>query len=197
MSSFHDVLLPDSLAYGVKFGPAYKTTVVTTESGAEQRIGHWARARRQGTITFDPNPTQAAALLAFFLARHGRLFGFRFSDVNDRTATAEVLVNTGGTSLSLQKTYTSGGISVVRAITKPSRTWPFLLYKNGALMTTGYTLDVTTGVVTLGQEAPGAAFSWSGQFDTPIRFDTDIMDTTRETMTSLTWTGIPIIELLS
>lgn len=197
MSSFHEVLLPDSLAYGVKFGPAYKTTVVTTESGAEQRIGHWARARRQGTIAFDPNPTQGAALLAFFLARHGRLFGFRFSDVNDRTATAEPLVNAGGTSLALQKTYTSGGVSVVRAITKPSQAGPFSLYKNGVRMTTGYALDVTTGVVTLAQSAVGAAFSWSGQFDTPVRFDTDLMDTTRETLTSLTWTGIPIIELMS
>jgi len=196
MSAFDNVLLPDRLAYGVKFGPAFSTTVVTTASGGEQRIGQWGRARRKGVVGFDLKPAEADALIAFFLARQGRLRGFRFSDVNDRAAASEPLVNPGGTSLQLIKTYRSGGISVVRTLTKPSATSPFTLYKNGVAMVGGYALDTATGLVTLTAAAPGAAFAWTGMFDTPARFDTDEMDLTHDTFGSRGWSGIPIIELL-
>ena len=197
MASFHEVVLPDTLAYGAKFGPSFKTTIVKTESGAEQRLGHWGRARRMGTVGFSiQGKAQMDALYAFFLARMGCLCGFRYSDQNDRVAVLEPLVNLGGTLLQLQKTYSSGGVSSVRLITKPSLTTPAALYKDGAAMTGGYTVDTTTGIVTLSAAAPASAFTWSGQFDTPVRFDTDSMEMTRDSFDSRSWSGIPIIELL-
>ena len=198
MPSFHEVLLPDFLAYGAKFGPSFKTTIVKPESGYEQRIGHWARARRVGNVGYEMRSADKMAVLyAFFLARMGCLYGFRLSDQNDRDALLAPVLNGGGTTLQLQKSYTSGGVTVVRTITKPSLTGPFALYKDGALMATGYTLDVTTGIVTLTSAAPGHVFTWSGRFDTPVRFDTDTMEMTRDSFDSRSWSGIPIIKLLS
>ncbi len=195
---FHEILLPDELAYGAEFGPEYKTTKVQTGSGGEQRIVQWPRARRRGTVGYKiRSRDQINALRAFYLARFGDAIGFRFSDNADRDVANEPLVNTGGTMLQLQKADTDGaGFASVRTIRKPSLTGPFTLYKDGAAMMGGYALDVTTGIITLASAAPGSVFTWSGRFDVPVRFDGDWMNGKRDDFDVHSWEGIAIVELL-
>lgn len=195
---FHEILLQDALAYGADFGPGFKTTIVDTGAGGEQRIAQWARPRRRGTIGYKiRSRDQINALRAFYLARRGMACGFRFSDNSDRDVVNEPLANTGGLTLQLQKAdVDAAGFATVRTITKPSLAGPFVLYKDGAAMAGGYALDKTTGQIALAASAPGSAFTWSGRFDVPVRFDADWMNPTRDDFDVHSWTGIAIVELL-
>lgn len=201
MAAFDEVQLDPWICQAAAGGPQYQTVVITTASGAEQRVGMWA----QGRLKWDlqnavKNPTQMALLVAFFRARGGRLRGFRFKDWSDYQATAEALVNPyPATTTQLQKTYLNGGASEIRKIVKPVA-GSVTIYENGSPLTAGthYTLDTTTGIVTFLGAKPvnGAAYTWTGQFDVPVRFDTDQMQVSVDTGTSYVWNSIPVLEIL-
>lgn len=194
--AFDEVRLDNQIAEGAIGGPGYNTVVVTTAAGSEQRIPLQSVGRLRWEISSGlKNPTQFALLIAFFRARQGKTRGFRYMDWSDYTATLEPIVNPGGTTLQLIKTYSDTANSEVRKIVKPVAAG-FQLYKNAVLMGSGYTLDATTGIVTLSLSAAGAAFTWSGTFDTPVRFDTDQMRFTNDAALIRVWDQIPIVELL-
>jgi uncharacterized protein (TIGR02217 family) len=108
------------------------------------------------------------ALVGFFRARQGRAQGFRFKDWADYRASHTPVVTNGVTTQGLlgdgsasgsqfyhlNKLYDSGGVSELRKISKPVP-GTVEIYKNGTLITTGFTIDHTIG------------------FDVPVRFDAD------------------------
>ena len=82
--SFHDVSLPLRLAFGSTGGVERRTEVVTLASGHERRSTPWAHGRRRWLIGGGVRSLEdASALIEFFEARRGRLFGFRFRDFAD------------------------------------------------------------------------------------------------------------------
>ena len=116
----------------------------------------------------------------FFYAMKGRLHGFRFKDFTDYKDNSGGRLGSGsgdGTTKIFQmvKRYTTGAQSIDRQIKKPVSA-TIQIFVNGVLktLTTDYTIDSTTGIVTF-VTAPGAGLSvtWTGQFDVPVRFDTD------------------------
>jgi uncharacterized protein (TIGR02217 family) len=124
-------------------------------------------------------------IVAFFHARNGRARGFRFKDWADYKAPAALTNGTQGLMspatgdganaiFQLQKSYSSGGQTYLRKITKPIAVG-LLAYKNG--VSAAYTLDTATGLLTF-TSAPGAGVvvTWDGQFDVPARFDIDKLD---------------------
>jgi uncharacterized protein (TIGR02217 family) len=73
MALFDDVQFPTDISQGAQGGPSYNTVVVVTSSGFEQRIGTWGVGRLRWDVSHGlKNPTQMAALVAFFRARGGR-----------------------------------------------------------------------------------------------------------------------------
>jgi uncharacterized protein (TIGR02217 family) len=81
MTSFHEVRFPDNIAYGATDGPGFVTTVVATGSGHEKRNVDWSEARgRCDVASGRKKQTQIDELLAFFRARRGKAYGFRFKD---------------------------------------------------------------------------------------------------------------------
>lgn len=195
-SVFDEILFPLGISYGSQGGPEYRTAVVPAASGYEQRQGAWANGR----LTWDVSkglqkPEQVTQLIAFFRARKGRLRAFRFRDPLDNKATNEALPNTGGTVLQLQKVYLSGPIAEVRCIQKPSP-GTVTLTLNGANWPApgNWALDTTTGLVTLAQAQPGAVIAWSGVFDMPARFDTDMMNLRADDLYAA-WESIKVVEV--
>src|SRR5690348_570952 len=84
MTAFHEVRLPARLAFGSTGGVERRTEVVTLASGFERRSTPWAHGRRRYLIGAGVRSLDdAAALVAFFEARRGRLHGFRFKDFAD------------------------------------------------------------------------------------------------------------------
>ena len=122
MTSFHEVRFPDNIAYGATGGPEFATTVVATGSGHEKRNVNWAEARGRWDVASGlKKQAQIDELIAFFRARRGKAYGFRFKDWTDYRATGQLL-GTGDdaqTQFQLVKHYPSGSVIEVRTITKP------------------------------------------------------------------------------
>ncbi|MFN3727527.1 MAG: DUF2460 domain-containing protein [Allosphingosinicella sp.] len=198
MSGFHEVVFPPDISYGASGGPGYSTTVVTTVSGHERRNANWAAARGKWNVAHGlKKREQVAALIAFFRARKGRAYGFRFKDWTDYQAFAQVLGVGDGANKTFQlvKHYASGGEIDTRLIAKPV-TGTVKIYRDGVEAVTGWTVNTATGLVTF-TTAPtsGVQVTADFEFDVPVRFDSDQMDITIETYQLGSWGQIPVLEI--
>jgi uncharacterized protein (TIGR02217 family) len=198
VSGFHDVQFPPDISYGASGGPGYSTSVITVSSGHERRNSNWQAARGRWNVAHGlKKREQVAQLIAFFRARRGRAYGFRFKDWTDFQGLAQV-IGTGNGSLKtfqLVKNYASGGIIESRIITKPVA-GSVKIYRNGVLVTSGVSVDAATGVVTFTTApANGVIVTADYEFDVPARFDSDQMDITIETYALGSWGQIPVIEI--
>jgi uncharacterized protein (TIGR02217 family) len=198
MTGFHEVRFPDNIAYGATGGPEFATTVVVTGAGHEQRNVNWAEARGRWDVASGlKNQQQLDELIAFFRARKGRAYGFRFKDWTDCKGTGQLLGTGDGaqTQFQLVKRYPSGSIVEVRTVTKPVA-GTVRIYLNAVEQLFGWSVDVTTGIVTFSTApAAGVQVTADFEFDVPVRFDTDHMAVTIETFRLHRWQQIPIVEL--
>lgn len=177
MAFYESPRFPEQIAFGAVGGPEFKTNVVTVESGREKRDAVWAYPRHSWDVS-PPARLQAQyeALRAHFMSVDGRAHGFRFKDWSDYEATVAqgFVAGLTGTTFQLVKRYVSGAQSKTRRIRKPIASG-FSLYDTAVLLTptTDYTLDTTTGIVTTATTRTAANLTWAGQFDVPMRYDTD------------------------
>jgi len=196
--SFSDICFPESIAYGSSGGPAFSTDIVTTESGHERRNSNWRVARARYNVAHGVKTNiQMEELIAFFRARKGRAYGFRFKDWSDYAATSEQLgIGDGSTTIfKLVKHYASGNDTHMRRITRPKPD-NFTLYINEVVQASGYSLDSTSGIVTF-DTAPAISdiITADFEFDVPVRFDTDSMDASLDAYGIHSWNNIPLIEI--
>src|ERR1700749_648324 len=156
--NFHEIRFPTAIAFHSTGGPERKTEIVTVGSGFEERNAVWANSRRRydvgsGVKTLD----DLSSVIAFFEARLGRLYGFRFKDFADfkscapgaAVTPADQSVGTGdGTTTAFQliKTYASGPANWIRRIAKPVD-GTVRVAVAGVEQTTGITIDPTTGLI--------------------------------------------------
>lgn len=147
MTGFHEIRFPDNIAYGATGGPEFATTVVVTGAGHEQRNVNWADARGRWDVgTGLKTQAQLDALIAFFRARKGKAYGFRFKDWTDFKATGQ-LIGTGNDATSdfqLFKRYPSGSTEETRTISKPVA-GTVRIYLDGVEQLANWSVDVTTG----------------------------------------------------
>lgn len=206
--AFHEVRLPARLAFGSTGGVERRTEVVTLASGFERRSTPWAAGRRRYLIGANLRSLDdMAALTAFFEARRGRLYGFRFRDFADFkscapgavvTAVDQALGEGDGASsvFALVKRYGEAESAAARPIAKPVEGTVQVAVDGVVLESEAFTVDVTTGQVTLA-EAPeaGAAVTAGFEFDTPVRFDTDRIEVTLESFAAGRMAAAPLIEV--
>jgi len=196
--SFVEAQFPADISYGSSGGPEYSTDVVMTYGGHEQRNINWSQARARFNVAHGvKTKAQLDALIAFFRARKGRAIGFRFKDWTDYKASGQMLGTGNGalTQFQLVKTYASGATEELRIITKPVN-GTIKIYLNGALQSTGYTVNFTTGLVIFNSApANGAVVTVDYEFDVPVRFDTDRLSATLDAYGVHSWLDIPLIEV--
>ena len=202
--AFHELRLPARLAFGSTGGVERRTDVVTLGSGYERRSSPWAMGRRRYLIGANlKSLTDMAELTAFFEARRGRLYGFRFRDFADFASCApgETIAATDqvlgqgdgvGTTFQLSKAYGD----VIRPIAKPVDGSVRVAVGGVTVATGGFSVDTTTGVVTL-SAPPGAGVTVSAGFlfDTPVRFDADRLEVTLESFGAGRMAAVPLIEV--
>lgn len=207
MQFLEDPRFPDSISEDAEGGPGFSTQLVTTASGKESRNMLWIHARCAYDVGLMLKPTpQYRLLLAFFRVVGGRAIGFRFKDWSDFDCTqAEgLLVRIGVTNTyQMQKRYAAGTYARDRLIQKPVvgtvKIWK-LVAAVWTEQTSGFTIDTTTGIVTFDSDVSVDTLAWSGEFDVPVRFDTDTLPAVIRTRTSDTellmdWPSIPLIEI--
>lgn len=188
--AFHEVRFPVDYAGGTSGGPMYSTRLVVVDSGAEQRVQMWSRGRLTFDIGYTANPADFDVIIAFFRARKGRAFGFRFKDWSDYKATAAPLGN--ATAGQLTKTYSDAGGNEVRKITKPVA--GTVVFRDATNTVVAGTADPLTGLYTISAGTP--PFTWTGEFDVPVRFDIDKLVYTQEGVGSRSLQSLPIVEIL-
>ena len=200
--SFHEVRLPARLAFGSTGGVERRTEVVTLASGFERRSTPWAHGRRRYLIGAGVRSLDdAAALVAFFEGRRGRLYGFRFRDFTDFKSCAP----SGGVSPADQPLGVGDGEAVTFALVKTYADLARPIAKpvagtvrvavDGA-ETSAFTVDATTGLVTFASPpGVGAALTAGFEFDVPVRFDADRIDVTLESFEAGRIVAVPLIEL--
>ena len=204
--AFHEVRLPARLAFGSTGGVERRTEVVTLGSGFERRSTPWADGRRRYLIGANLRSLDdMAALTAFFEARRGRLYGFRFRDFADfkscapgaaPSATDQTLGEGDGarTTFALAKRYGDGSEAWSRRIAKPVADTVRVAVDGAPI--TRFVVDATTGVVTLEDAAPvGSAVTAGFEFDTPVRFDADRIEVTLEGFDAGRVAAVPLIEV--
>lgn len=193
---------PEQISYGSRGGPSFKTFIFEGHSGIETGAVGWDKARHrynaQKGIT---DKEDMDVVRAFFLNLRGRARGFRWKDWSDYVLD-NVLIGTGdgvNDTFLVTKTYSTGDLSYVRRIFKPCAGLEVRV--NGTLMTldTHYTLDLTTGIIvfTAGNiPADTNEVRVTGEFDVPVRLDTDQLEAQHDGFELETWGAIPLVELL-
>ncbi|MFN3575592.1 MAG: TIGR02217 family protein [Tabrizicola sp.] len=205
--AFHEVRFPDNISRGARGGPERRTQIVELTSGAEERNASWANSRRRYDVAYGiRRADDLAAVVAFFEARNGRLYGFRFKDWADfksclpsqTPGPTNQLIGTGNgaaTLFQLTKRYTSGAQSWSRAITKPVA-GTVTIALNGTPQASGWSVSTTNGLITFtSAPATGVAITAGFEFDVPVRFDTDVLDVTLDLERLGSITSIPLVEI--
>ena len=206
---FHEIRFPASLSFGSVGGPERRTDVVTLASGFEERNTPWAHSRRR----YDAGVAMRSlddieVLIAFFEARRGQLFGFRWKDWSDyRSAPSgrevgygdQVIAKGDGvrTEFQIVKVYRSGPYEYARPILKPVQgTVRVGVEQDEMREGVDYVVDETTGVI-LFERAPDPDMSVTAgfEFDVPVRFDTDRIQTSMASFQAGEVPHVPVVEV--
>jgi len=209
MTGFHEVRFPFPLARGATGGPERRTDIVTLGSGREERNTPWAHSRRRwnagpGVKTLADLET----LIAFFEARRGQLYGFRFRDPVDWKSCAlaaspgplDQPLGAGDgltTEFQLTKRYGSGGEAYDRPIEKPVAD-SVRVAADGSELVAGsdFDADAGTGVVTFATPpADGAILTAGYEFDVPVRFDVAQLAISLDAFGAGDAPDVPVVEL--
>jgi len=207
--SFHDVRFPASLSFGSVGGPERRTEIVELMNGFEERNSPWAHSRRR----FDAglglrSLNDVETLIAFFEARGGQLHAFRWKDWSDFKSSLpnalvtpfdQIIGESDGETVvfPLVKSYASGPSAYLRPILKPVAGTVKVAVSGDPLQETlGFTVDHAAGIVTLAV-APevGAVITAGFEFDVPVRFDTDRIQTSVASFKAGQVPNVPVIEV--
>lgn len=207
--NFHEVRFPAALSLGSTGGPHRHTDIVSLANGFEERNTPWEHSRRHydagvGLRSLDDVDT----LIAFFEARRGQLYGFRWKDWSDfksckpsqePTALDQEIGRGDGrlASFSLVKVYVSGAAEYRRPIVKPVKgTVRIAVAGDPKLDGTDFTVNDETGMVTF-TVAPdiGARVTAGFEFDVPVRFDTDRILASAANFNAGEIPSVPVVEV--
>ena len=172
---FNETRLLDCVAYGSEFGQEFSTRITSLRSGVERRNANWSMPLGRYAVLYQAlKPDDHIRVRAAHMASLGALIPFRFKDYSDYQAQQEVIGTGTGVeqTLPLLKRYKFGPVELQRRIIKPVLN-TVLVFADGAPVAT--TVDYVAGTVTF-TAAAGAEITWSGEFDIPVRFESDRLD---------------------
>lgn len=209
MTDFHDIAFPFPLSFGASGGPSRRTEITQLASGAEHRNTPQAHAGRRYTVGAGIKTlNQLHDLIAFFEARKGQLYSFRFRDPMDfksskpgdaPSPTDQFIAAVDGeqTTFQLRKTYADSAAQAERIISKPAKGTVTLALDGVAIDPSAYGINYTTGDVTFTAAPPaGQSLTAGFEFDVPVRFDTDQLDLALEAFGAGQAVNIPLIEVI-
>ncbi len=206
---FHDVRFPANLSFGSSGGPERRTEIVTLANGYEERNTPWAASRHRYDAGLGLRSLEdIETLIAFFEARQGQLYGFRWKDWSDYKSSPaneapgfdDQLLGSGDgatTVFGLKKTYRSGAAEYVRDIRKPVLgTVRVGIQGTAQLEGVQFTVDTVTGEITFAEPPDeGVQITAGFEFDVPVRFDTDRILTSVASFQAGDVPAVPVVEV--
>lgn len=203
MAFNNSFIFPTKISSGSQGGPRWATEVVTTDGGHEFRNQPWAYPLHDYDVAYGVKTiADLETLVAAFHGARAMLNGFRYVDPLDSKSCArdsspsytdQTIVEsaTGGeTTAQLIKTYSYGGVTLDRKITRPYGTVSLGINGTEKTEDTHFTVDKTTGVIDFtGGSSPNGALTATDTvtagytFHVPVRFDTNTMPITLQEYT--------------
>jgi uncharacterized protein (TIGR02217 family) len=206
--AFDEIRFPDKVAYGASGGPVWNTNLVALVNGFEQRNQLLVNPRhRYNVATGIKQVDYYHDVLRFFLARRGRLRGFRFKDWADFSSSTspkvavtpfDQAIGTGVGPHQLVKAYADAISPWVRTIRKPVAGTVRVGVAGVEALSGGgtpWSINTTTGVLTFTGTPPVGAITAGFEFDVPCRFDTDELDGNHENWRAVVAQSIDLIEI--
>lgn len=207
--NFHEVRFPANLSFGSVGGPERRTEIVTLANGFEERNTPWAHSRRRYDAGVAMRSLDdVSTLVAFFEARQGQLFGFRWKDwadfksgmANSDPSFEDQIIAFGdgeNAVFPLMKTYRSGEAEYQRPIAKPvAGSVKIGIAGDPLTETVHYEVDTATGLVTFAHPPDeGAEITAGFEFDVPVRFDTDRIQTSVASFQAGDVPTVPVVEV--
>jgi len=198
-----------------RLGPSVEVaaTMLTNFTGNEVVNQNRSQHRRVFNAAFGVRSLADLRILStFFHAFDGPVNGFLVKDWTDFQVTKDaatlatsittqgIATNITGATWQMQKKYAVGSRSHVRNILRPKS--GAAVYFDGVLktVTTHYTYDTTTGVLTVVSGSP-TAITWTGEFYVPCRFaqknlPADLLMYRADGSGNVDVPDVPMIELL-
>lgn len=208
-SDFHDVRFPLDIALASSGGPERSTEIVTLGSGREERNQRWRDSRRRFDAGYGVKDLDALhAVVAFYEARRGPLYAFRFRDPLDWKSAlpthavhhSDQAIGYGDgaqTRFKLTKVYGEGAHAYHREIACPVVSSLTVAVDDVPLDETDFDFDFLTGEIVLGNDATPAtnALVTAGfEFDVPVRFVSDELIVSLAAFTAGEIPSIPLLE---
>ena len=206
---FHEIRFPASLSFGSIGGPERHTDVVTLANGFEERNTPWRHSRRRydaGVALRSLDDIET--LIAFFEARQGQIHGFRWKDWTDYKSCGSRAEPRSGDQViahgddvtdrfQLIKRYRSGPHVYERPITKPvAGTVKLALGDVEQKESIHFEVDTTTGIVRFAHPPnDGVEIRAGFEFDVPVRFGTDRIETSLASFQAGDAPSVPIVEV--
>ena len=197
---FSEMRFPTEISYGSIGGPEYSTNVATANNAREQRNINWSQARCVYNITHGvKTKEQLAELISFFRAHKGRAIGFRYKDWCDYSVDKQIIYDfaDGQTKVfQLIKTYKVGELSEERIINKPVANTIKIYFNDKIVRKDSYMLDSTIGKITFVKPPPKEiSIKASFEFDVPVRFDVDRLESAIDSYSTYSWDNIILLEI--
>jgi len=207
--AFHEIRFPANLSFGSVGGPERRTEIVTLVNGFEERNSPWAQSRHRYDAGLGLRSIADVELtIAFFEARRGQLHGFRWKDWADYRSSSITQepgpedqflgIGDGVTrEFQLAKTYVSGEDTYVRTIRKVvSGTVSAAVASDPKVFGLEFGVTLDTGVLTF--DVPpdlGTRVTAGFEFDVPVRFDTDRIQTSLASFHAGEVPSVPVVEV--
>lgn len=207
--AFHEIRFPANLSFGSVGGPERRTEIVTLVNGFEERNSPWAQSRHRYDAGLGLRSiADVEQLIAFFEARRAQLHGFRWKDWSDYKSCSitqapgpeDQLLGTGdGVTRQFQliKTYHSGEDSYVRTIRKVvSGTVCAAVASDPKVFGLEFGVDLDTGLLSFAVPPDlGTRVTAGFEFDVPVRFDIDRIQTSLASFQAGEVPSVPVVEV--
>lgn len=205
--TFRNERLPVSVEQGANFKYQFSTTIAATNSGYEQRNINWSQFRLTADIAYPIQRKETLqAVIDHFVVMNGQAYSFpvknwdMFRIGDPRTDTFQLIGVADGSTAAFQvnKLVEVGSFNFTKEITKLRPGGK--VYLNGVLqtLTTHYTIDLVTGIITFNSNPSAAALvQYCGEFDFAMRYSSDALNVLLRMSTENYEIGaIPQIELI-
>ncbi len=185
--SFLDEQIGTDIRPVMSGGARFATEIKMGRSGHEFRNRRWAEPLREFSMSFSSRSMDAVLdMLEFAYRTAGAWLGFRMKDWVDfkscpprqtPIATNQAL-GTGDGSEYYFKMNKSYGAQYTRRIYKPIASTIMVAVNGTTLAQSEWFVDDVNGVIVF-KDAPAnnAVLTWGGEFDVPVRFEEDILET--------------------
>lgn len=198
---FYEIRFPESISIKSTTSINFNTNITSSKNGKEHRIIN----RSESIMIYDivsgiKSKQDIEEVIKLFRLVKGRAIGFRYKDWLDYSATKQQIDIGDGEKIKFQllKTYTdinNRNIKYVREIKKPVENTVKICLNNNS--NKFFDVDYTNGIITF-EEAPtnGTIITASFEFDVPVRFDSDELEISLESLNSGKIKNIRLVEII-